>query len=281
MTNIYCVTHKPIELPAIPGLHALQVGDLEQSFADYRDNDACSIADKNPTWSENTGFYWVWKNRRAESVGFCHYRRFLLPELLKERLQDQLESPYDESSGKGMRNYASGFRVAQAALFDELARCGDAYQQAFGGLLEQADIILPKANQLPPGGFLGQYTVAHPAWPFFEMLALLSKQDNRLARSAYEFFAFHKTAHWNNLFVTRWELFDRYCDFLFPLLFELEKKISLPADPYQQRVFAFLSERLLNFWIWKENLTTLEIDWCMTEAIDEGSEAHQRKTRKK
>ena len=111
----------------------------------------------------------------------------------------------------------------------------------------------------------------------FDLLSILSRSDIRLGRRAYEFFSGHEKAYWNNLFVMRRDVFERYCEFLFPLLFELEEKTQLPDDPYQHRVFAFLSERLLNFWIWNEKLQKTSINWCMTEAIESGSEAHQRR----
>ncbi len=271
MTQIYCVTHKPINLPEIAGLHTLQVGNAEKNFADFRDNDPINIAHKNPTWSENTAFFNIWKNHPSKTVGFCHYRRFLIPASLKNQIQDDMI----KHSTQHLKNYASGIKLEQKQLFHHLQHAGQTYQSAFSRLLETADIILPRANALPVGGFIGQYHESHPVWPFYELLALLSKRDSKFSRQMFDFFIFHRTAHWNNLFVMRWTQFDQYCQFLFPLLFDLEKKIELPEGPYQRRVFAFLSERLFNYWVWKEGLNTVEIDWCMTEAVEQGGESHQ------
>jgi len=53
-----------------------------------------------------------------------------------------------------------------------------------------------------------------------------------------------------NMFIMKKDLFQEYCDWLFDILFELEKKISTKDyDSYQKRVFGFLSERLFNIWL--------------------------------
>lgn len=46
------------------------------------------------------------------------------------------------------------------------------------------------------------------------------------------------------------EVFDSYCEWLFDVLFELEKYVDLTKlNAYQKRLYGFLSERLLNVWV--------------------------------
>lgn len=274
MTRLYCVTHKALDLPQTQAFKTIQVGDSTEQFCSLRDNAGENIASKNATWSENTAFYQVWKNRPWDEVGFCHYRRFLLPQMMRESLSQQFTDVYQYSDSGATRNYASGYKINEAALFVELGNQGLNYTGALHDALATGDIVLPRANKLPQNGFMGQYGVSHPTWPFHELLAIMSRQNNNLAREAMDFFSFHPTAHWNNLFYTHWHFFDEYCRFLFPLLMALEEKITVPENPYQKRVFAFLSERLFNFWIWKRGLKVVEMDWCMTASPDEGGDPH-------
>ena len=49
-----------------------------------------------------------------------------------------------------------------------------------------------------------------------------------------------------NMFIARREIYDEYCSWLFPILFECEKRIKPKEDGYQGRVIGFLAERLLS-----------------------------------
>lgn len=56
--------------------------------------------------------------------------------------------------------------------------------------------------------------------------------------------------HLFNMLITRAELFDAYCEWLFAVLFELEKHVDMTDyTDYQKRLYGFLSERLLNVWV--------------------------------
>lgn len=49
-----------------------------------------------------------------------------------------------------------------------------------------------------------------------------------------------------NMFIARKEIFDEYCAWLFPVLFECEKRCKPRDDKYQARYIGFLAERLLS-----------------------------------
>ena len=54
-----------------------------------------------------------------------------------------------------------------------------------------------------------------------------------------------------NLFIMKKKMFEEYCNFVFPILFELEKQVDLTGrDLYQKRALAFLSERLTSLFIY-------------------------------
>ena len=71
------------------------------------------------------------------------------------------------------------------------------------------------------------------------------------------------------MFVMKKEKFDEYCQWLFTILFELEKRIDISNyNQYESRVFGFISERLFNVWLEKQALNTKEIDVVFLEKID-------------
>jgi hypothetical protein len=56
-----------------------------------------------------------------------------------------------------------------------------------------------------------------------------------------------------NMFIMKKELFFEWCEFLFSILFELEKNIDLSErDNYQKRALCFLTERIFNFWCYNK-----------------------------
>ena len=58
-----------------------------------------------------------------------------------------------------------------------------------------------------------------------------------------------------NMFVMRRDLFDAYCQWMFSILEELERRLDISAfDAYNSRVFGFVSERLLDVWLEKNQI---------------------------
>lgn len=116
-------------------------------------------------------------------------------------------------------------------------------------LLADCDVILPPQEYL-----------RESAWQEFSLHSG-HEQDLTLLRQAVETIdaaylpSFDKVMagnrlHLFNMLIAREEVFDAYCDWLFAVLFELEKHVDMTGyTPYQQRLYGFLSERLLNVWV--------------------------------
>ena len=56
-----------------------------------------------------------------------------------------------------------------------------------------------------------------------------------------------------NMFIMKREIFNKYCEFIFPVLEHCEKEIGLKSDVYQNRYAGFLAERLLSVFINKHS----------------------------
>lgn len=58
-----------------------------------------------------------------------------------------------------------------------------------------------------------------------------------------------------NMIIMNEKNYNKYCEWLFNILFDVEKHITLDdRNDYQKRVFGFMSERLQNVWIKYNNL---------------------------
>ena len=112
-------------------------------------------------------------------------------------------------------------------------------------LLSKYDIILPVARHWRVSN-TQQYAEYHIAKDW-EMLRQIIKE-----RSPQYIPAFEKTMdHSNkavgyNMFITHWKHFEAYSEWLFDILFEVERRVPPIDDPVQSRIYGYMSERLIN-----------------------------------
>jgi hypothetical protein len=71
---------------------------------------------------------------------------------------------------------------------------------------------------------------------------------------SYDFIMNGKILSAFNMFITREAIFKEYSEWLFNILFEVEKRIIISEDSYQRRVFGFMGERLLNVFVFHKKL---------------------------
>lgn len=69
-TRIYIMSHKNFEVPFEKGYLPLQVGSEGSIDLGYlKDNSGNQISEKNKSYCELTGMYWIWKNVECEHCG--------------------------------------------------------------------------------------------------------------------------------------------------------------------------------------------------------------------
>ena len=202
---------------------ALSAADLHIQGDDTGEN----ISRKNPHYCELTALYWAWKNlKKTDYIGLCHYRRYFdfTPGLYRERYiirTGQLgKSQRLPVLKKLFRKYDIILPIPM--VFKESVR--KHYDRCHvGGDLE---VLREVIGELTPD--------------YLEAFDAVINQNNKLA--GY------------NMFLTGWDHFNRYCEWLFPVLSELEKRIDISDDPYQSRIFGFMGERLLNVYCRRHRL---------------------------
>jgi hypothetical protein len=65
------------------------------------------------------------------------------------------------------------------------------------------------------------------------------------------------------------ELINSYCSFIFDILFELEKQTNLSQyNKYQERLYGYISELLLDVWLEKNKLSYKEVPFINMEKIN-------------
>ena len=82
--------------------------------------------------------------------------------------------------------------------------------------------------------------------------------------------------YFGNMFVTSKGLFDQYCEWLFTIFAEVEKRINLDTDEdaYHKRVLGFISEFLLLVWVRVNKLRVYE---CKVGMLGEKAETRELK----
>ena len=76
-------------------------------------------------------------------------------------------------------------------------------------------------------------------------------------------------AHMFNMFVMRRNEYDAYCQWMFDILFTIEQRLDISTyDPYEARVFGFVSELLLDVWLEKNQIQYKEQNVSFMEKQD-------------
>lgn len=130
-------------------------------------------------------------------------------------------------------------------------------RQEYEEILKNYDIIV--SNEVrADNNYLDYFGEAHNAKDLLTVGEVMVEKYPEYApyfQSAME----GNTYYYGNLMVTSRELFNSYAEWLFDILFEVEKRIDVESyDLYNQRVFGFLSEQMVKIWAEKNGLKIYE-----------------------
>jgi len=236
-TKILVCYYQPWQIPKEDIFFPIQAGKAISGFnlKMQGDNTGDNISAKNTTFSELTAWYWAWKNIKTlypniEYIGLSHYRRFFA-------LNEAWE-PYtiiDKDRIPKMENY----------------------EKLIKQKLEDKDIILVKQAAFQ-GNLETQYGIWHNISDYFCMKDIIHEMYPGYDESFKYVFENNNKISLYCMFIARYELFNKYFEWLFPLLFEAEKRIDVSVyDSYQKRVFAYLAERFLNIYVYHNKLKAL------------------------
>ncbi len=257
--TIFSVFHKEYPQPGGDFIKPIQVGKAlsEIDLGFIKDDAGDNISIKNPTYCELTALYWVWKNSdqiTSEFIGLSHYRRyFCLPQMVKKK---KLFFKVDRPDRRDV--YIKPLTNA------ELNKVGTAeLQKEFQSHLKGQKIIVAKespmgSNKLYDFNIKDNYIFNHIREDWFLLEAAINKVHPDYIDFAKNYFETAKKMYCFNMFIGSKKFLTDYCEWLFPILTELENTVKLSEYPYQRRLFGFMAERLLNLYIKRNSLTTVE-----------------------
>ena len=183
------------------------------------DDTGDNISGKNKNYCELTAHYWIWKNYAdAENVGLCHYRRYF-----------NLVGNKWLKANKG---------VPESDMPNEVDL----------KFLEDADVVVPL-----PGVCVMTMKDYYCCGHIVEDYDILEEVVKELYPDYYEDFLYvmtknNKCSMWN-MIIAKKPIFDAYSEWLFSILFEVEKRVKISEYPNQARVFGYMSELLLNVYL--------------------------------
>ncbi len=233
--------HKPTEYISNDALMPIQVGS---SLGNTRlsgmlhDDEGDNISNLNHKYCELTAQYWAWKNLNCEYYGFFHYRRYL---------------SFADFNGKfdGWGNVP--IKCLTPAVEDKLGLDAD----KVASVLQEYDVILPNKKDVwkfpheagrdmrqlyASNGYLNPEDLEM-------MLDVIAKKCPEYLDDAKSYLKGHKT-YLNNMFVMKKEIFDNYCEWLFDILTECDKRIDYTNYSIEGiRTPGHLAERLFNIYI--------------------------------
>lgn len=236
--KIIIATHKKYRMPNIDIYLPVHVGAEKKEKIGYQgDNIGENISLKNPYYCELTGLYWAWKNLNVRYIGLVHYRRHF--SMLK-KLPKDIQS-----------------RVDNVLKYEDLEK-----------ILATTDIILPKKRNYYIENLYSHYKHTMYIEPLDETEKILKEKHPEYVE---EFEKLHKrtSAHMFNMFIMKKEILDKYCTWLFDILFDLEKRVAPSKyDNFHARYLGRISELLLDVWINTNNLSYKEINVIDIEKIN-------------
>ena len=228
--KIIVAAHKKYQMPKNKMYLPLQVGaEGKKQIENYtRDNIGENISSLNPYFCELTGLYWAWKNLKADYIGLVHYRRYFTLNKKKYRTEQE--------------KFKNVLTLKEA-----------------DNILDKVDIILPKKRKYYIENLYNHYKHTMYIEPLDETRRIIEEKYPEYLK---EFDNLHKrtSAHMFNMFIMKREILEKYCKWLFDILFELEKRIDESKyDTFHSRFYGRVSELLLDVWINKNKLNYEEI----------------------
>lgn len=181
-----------------------------------KDNTGENISALNPFFCELTGLYWAWKNVESDYIGLAHYRRHF--------------------SIRGRRFEKEPF--ARIAVYSDIAP-----------FLGSVKIFVPNKRRYYIETLYSHYAHTFSGEQLDITRQIIGEKCPEYLNS-YDKVLRQRHGYMFNMFIMEKTLLDRYCEWLFDILFELFKRVDASAmNSFQRRFCGRVSEIIFNVWL--------------------------------
>ena len=244
MVKIFIITHQ--QTPALNNnlYIPLQVGPNHEIFKGIlNDHTGDHIAEKNKNFCELTAAYWISKNyNEADYIGLCHYRRYFNFYKNPLSLKPSTQKKITEENFKNSKLFKT---------------TPEKQEQLILNIFKSYDVILPVSYDL--GISLSEnYAIGHQKEDFDLTKQIILEKYPEYESSIEKYLNNESKFYVANMLITSKKIWQAYYKWLFDILFELEKRITIPEDSYQARIFGFISERLTALYFQHHNFRIKE-----------------------
>ncbi len=206
------------------------------------DNTGDNISELNKNFSEYSVIYWAWKNRKCDYYGLCHYRRFL------------------SFSDKKFRT--DGLQVIMPSLSPVVYHTlGLDNEERMRREIEKYDMIVPFDHDVVEDEcrdkrvrnakhFWLKYHASYLKKTEFDMmLDLIKKYNPEYLDDAISYMQGTRFRGFN-CFIMKKELFDEFCEYVFPMLFEFHEKCDRTQNStLTNRNVGYAGEWFFSIWV--------------------------------
>lgn len=232
-TKIIIATHKEYTMPASKSYIPLWVGaEVSRTYKGQYpgDNTGDNISFDNSNFNELTGLYWIWKNVDADYKGLVHYRRYIGV----------------IGGGNDIKNIIESESVEN--------------------LLEKYDVVVPSPKKFYIFSAYKHYInsingMKETHKNDLEMLRNAVRKVSPEYLPALEKVYHSRQVHMLNMFIMKRTDFDRYCSWLFEVLFEMEKNVK------RYRVLGAMGEFLLDTYMITNQMSYVEMPLIELEKV--------------
>lgn len=212
--KIIIATHKKYRMPEDKMYVPVHVGAEGKNDLGYtKDNNGENISLLNPSFCELTGLYWAWKNLDYEYLGLAHYRRHFSLKKRKDKWSSVLT--YSE-----LKPY-----------------------------LDKVRVFVPKKRKYYIETLYSHYDHTHYSEQLDTTRKIIERMYPEYIKS-YDKIMKQRYGYMFNMMIMAKDLMDDYCTWLFNILFELQKQLTMPElSNFQGRFYGRVSEIIFNVWL--------------------------------